>query len=811
MRAAGILASALLAALYVRGGPAWVLGFVLLVPWLRSLDATRSPGGALLGGLLMAVAYAAAGFTWFGHAIGRFTGTGDAVGLAVLLLAAPVLQPQFISLALLRHLVGRRHGPLPGALAGAAAWLATESLWPKLLGDTLGHGLYPSALMRQGAVLGGAAGLTLLLLLANEALTAAWRRRADGLRLLAPRLAAAALVPLLLAGHGAWALGERPPAGADTLRVGMVQSALVDYERLRREMGAGAVVRQVLDTHYAMTHDAVERQRVQAVLWSETVYPTTFARPKSDAGAELDAEIVGIVNAAGVPFVFGTYDRDEAGEYNAAAFVAPGQGLVGFYRKTRLFPFTESVPGWLDGPLLRRWLPWTGSWRAGDGARVLPLRLADGREVPALPLICLDAVDAGLALDGARLGARVILAMSNDSWFTEHPLGAELHLAVAAFRSIETRLPQFRVTSNGHSAVIDAYGQVIAGTRMGERTLVVGELPVGEPPRTLMVTWGDWVGGAAAAGLLLLALASSMQAWRAWRPRQPHALSLAPAPLPTWVAVLPPPARGVAAALRVVARGSLLVMAIGALAGSGLWPSNPLAQLRNFAVWVLAPELAAWCILLAYRARPLLADGRLQLLRGGRQLSLPLRDLAAVEAWRLPLPAAGVWLRLTSGERWRPGLAGVESATLLPALAAAGCPAALVAPAWAGVWAQARASVARGWLDHAALKFGALPLLLAMPAYRLHQHIAYGSSFGEVHSFGLLAYLKGFALWWAAWAIGVAMTAAALRALIEAGTLLAVFAAPGRAVALRRALEQAGLLLLYLALPAWLAWRALSG
>ena len=48
--------------------------------------------------------------------------------------------------------------------------------------------------------------------------------------------------------------------------------------------------------------------------------------------------------------------------------------------------------------------------------------------------------------------------MSNDSWFTDHPQGAELHLAVAAFRSIETRLPQFRVTSNGYSAVIDATG-----------------------------------------------------------------------------------------------------------------------------------------------------------------------------------------------------------------------------------------------------------------------------------------------------------------------------------------------------------------
>ena len=45
--------------------------------------------------------------------------------------------------------------------------------------------------------------------------------------------------------------------------------------RLRRERGAYDVVREVLDTHYAMTYDAVERQRVHAVLWSVAL--NTFA------------------------------------------------------------------------------------------------------------------------------------------------------------------------------------------------------------------------------------------------------------------------------------------------------------------------------------------------------------------------------------------------------------------------------------------------------------------------------------------------------------------------------------------------------
>jgi apolipoprotein N-acyltransferase len=99
------------------------------------------------------------------------------------------------------------------------------------------------------------------------------------------------------------------------------------------------------------------------------------------------------------------------------------------------------------------------------------------------------------------------------------------------------------------------------------------------------------------------------------------------------------------------------------------------------------------------------------------------------------------------------------------------------------------------------------PLLLALPAFRLHQHIAYGSAFGEYYSYGLQAYVTTFALWWAAWAIGVVLCAAALRAAIEIGTQVIVFARPAQAVEARRWLERLGLAALYLGLPALLVLR----
>ena len=807
---AGILASAAMAWLYARGGAGWLLGFVALVPWLRTLDANRTLAGTLFSAWAMSVAFTAAAFAWFGTAVGSYTQLGTAAGLAVLLLAAPLFQPQFLVFALVRHVTGQAHGTVLRAFAAAAAWVATEWFVPRLLGDTLGYGLFPSRLLRQAADLGGAAGLTVLLLLANEGISAALARRADGVRAMAKPLAAAALVPLLLAGYGLAVLSATPAPAGKPLRVGLVQSNIVDYERLRRDRGAEAVVREVLDTHYAMSYDAIERQRADAVLWSETVYPTTFGHPKSEAGAELDSEILGIVNAAGAPFVFGTYDRDAAGEYNAAAFVAPGTGLLGFYRKTRVFPLTEYVPEWLDGPKLRRWLPWTGTWQPGTGARVFPLRLADGREIPVLPLICLDDMDAGLAIDGARLGAQAILTMSNDSWFTAHPQGAELHQAAAAFRSIETRLPQFRVTTNGYSAVIDATGTVNAGTRMGERTLVIGDVPVREPPHTLMVAWGDWVGRAGAALLVLLVATAAFRAWRTRTAAQASASAVAIV-IPTDVAVLSPAARLTAGLLRAFARGSLLWMVAAVLRGDMALQANTLLQIRTFAALVLVPEAAAWCVLLAFTARASIESGALVLTRGARRLELAVADIVAVEPWRVPIPGPGASLRLASGERWRYGLAHADPTALARALAAAGGTAVRAStPSRATTYAQARLAIRRGRLDRPLAKFVLLPLALAIPAFRLHQHIAYGSAFGEYYTFGITAYLTTFALWWAAWAIGVVLCAAALRAAIEAGTLVAVLLRPEQAVGARRWLESLGLAALYLGLPAWLLFRVFA-
>ena len=812
---AGVLASALLLGAYARGGNAYLLGFVALVPWLLALDACTTVARALAGGIAMAVAFAAAAFAWFGFAIGTFTGIGDANGLLVLLLGAPLLQPQLLAFAIVRQLVGRRHGEVVRALAATFAWVGCEWLLPKLLGDTLGHGLYPSLPLRQLADLGGAAGITLLLLLINEAVAAAIRHRHASTRRWSMPLAAIAALSIAWLAYGSWRVSTLAAQANEgqPLRVGMVQTNIVDYERLRRERGAYAVVREVLDTHFAMSRAAVDTERADVLLWSETVYPTTFAHAKSEDGAALDREISEFVAGMRVPLVFGTYDLDANGEYNAAAFLSPDGRLLGMYRKTFPFPLTEHVPRWLDGPALRRALPWTGSWQRGDGARVFPLQLADGREVPVLPLICLDDVDVSLALDGARLGAQAIVGMSNDSWFTAHAQGAELHLAVAAFRSIETRLPQFRVTANGLSAAIDPAGTRIATTAVGERALLTVAMPIRTPPRTLMVAWGNWVGAVALAALLLLAARSLWQALRMRsRASAPGASEAASLPDRIDVVLLSPALRWLLALLQLVAWATLAWIALRMLSRDGL-RVHSLAQLTLFAFGVILPALCGWW-LRRRRTTSMQVDAEtLRLVRDGQGPAVPIRDIVAITPWTLPMPTPGLSLRFASGAAMALATGWRDPSQVAAMLHHAGAP--TITPtrseALALSAARARADAPRWRIDHPWFKFGLFPLLLALPAFRLHQHIAYGGTFGEYYSFGLQAYLLALLIWWASWSIGMTLYAAVLRIVVESGSLATLLVRPRTAGEARCLLQGIARALYFIGAPAWLAWRLLAG
>ncbi|HYV49334.1 MAG TPA: apolipoprotein N-acyltransferase [Myxococcaceae bacterium] len=489
-RLAALAASTALCALYATVRAPWQwLGWFALVPWLLELDAAEDTRTTLTDAWLFSVAFATAALWWLPGAVHDYTSAPLAACWALLLLFAPLLEPQFLVFAAARRFAGRA--------AGVLAFLAAEWLLPRLVPDTLGFGLYPSGDIRQVADLGGVPLLTLLVLSTNEAIAFALRARARERRLRAAALtagacAAAVLLPALY-GHLRRAQLAAASTSGPTLVAGLVQTNLTHYGVLAEREGTYAATVHILEAHRALSQRLATSAPLDLLVWPETAYPTTFGAPQSPEGAELDAVIESLATDLSVPLFFGTYDRDDGHEYNAAVLLAPGGARLGTYRKARLFPLTERVPPLLEPA--RRFLPWMGTWTEGPGAAVLHVPLRAGGSAAVAPLICYDALDASLAAAGRRLGAQAFLTLSNDAWFSGTP-AARLHLIAAAFRSIETRLPQGRATPSGLTASISSAGDLLLEADPDRPGGVIAELALSPPdaPLPLAARWGPWLG-----------------------------------------------------------------------------------------------------------------------------------------------------------------------------------------------------------------------------------------------------------------------------------------------------------------------------
>jgi apolipoprotein N-acyltransferase len=274
------------------------------------------------------------------------------------------------------------------------------------------------------------------------------------------------------------------------------------------------------------------------------------------------------------------------------------------------------------------------------------------------------------------------------------------------------------------------------------------------------------------------------------------------------VSALSPPARLAAAALRGVSCASFPVLLVALLRATDP-PITPVVLAEALFALALLPELCARLVLRAHAAELRVEDGALHVAGALRRVDLARGALSRAEAWRLPLPSAGLALRLASGARAGIGLAAPDPSALHALLAQAGAaPPAHTDPAAA--WASARAACPRRWWDRALVKVGLASLLPGAVGFSAHQHIAFGGLFGEYYLMGPAAWLESAARYWAAGALYLVVWAGCFRAAVETLTWLAARAAPARAAGMRSAAERSAALLYYLSIPALLALRFLA-
>jgi apolipoprotein N-acyltransferase len=465
------------------------------IAWLPVLFAVRAEGVKrtfLLGMVFGTVAHVG-GYYWVAHMLHEFGGIPRAASLLGMVLLCAYQGIVFaLVLALVRHAEGRLG--LAPVWSLAAAYPAVELLFPMPFPYFIGASQYRFTALTQVVELTGLLGLTALIALLNGAFHELVSVAVEKRRLFPRRVAVPAAVFAAVAGYGLLRIPmvERDVAAARTLRVALVQANLGARDKASRR---GEFIQRHLD----MTQEAVATDpRVEMVVWPETAYDASVWRAETNLARHglADSGRTMLVGARTVePGREGRLDV-----YNSALLLAPSGEVVGRFDKVQLLVFGETIPFVETFPALRRWFP-----RSSTFARGRTLRNLEHGGVSLLPMICYeDILPAFVRRLWREAGpANALVNLTNDSWYGDSH-EPRIHLALATFRSIETRRALVRSTNTGISALVDPLGRITSRTGQWTRETLVGEIPLMEHGRsTPYMKAGDVVGWLACAAVAL--------------------------------------------------------------------------------------------------------------------------------------------------------------------------------------------------------------------------------------------------------------------------------------------------------------------
>ncbi|WP_305733505.1 apolipoprotein N-acyltransferase [Trichlorobacter ammonificans] len=476
------------------------LAWIALIPLLTALEGQTPRAAFRLGFIAGLTAYAGLLYwviivmTEYGH-LPLFAG----IPLWLLLSCWLAL---FSGAASWAAVLGERWG-IKAALIFPLAWVGADYLRSFLLTGfpwtMLGHSQYRLLPLIQVSDLTGVYGVTALIVLANVVLYRILRAVA-GARVPYPAKSAAVLV-LALAGTLWYGfhrlnLNQIPPAGT-TLKVALIQGNIDQSVKW-----SPAFLDATLDIYSTLTRQAATQTRPDLVVWPESAAPFFF----QDDGPP-SQRIRGLARELDTAILFGSpalEQRNGRTAYLNSAFLLDRRGnLLGRSDKMHLVPFGEYVP-------LARLLPFVKKLVHGIGDFVpgREIRPLNASGLPLGILVCYEAIFPELARQHVASGSRVLVNITNDAWFGRSSAPYQ-HLAMAAFRAVETRTPLVRAANTGITALVDQNGHIKGMTPLFKEAVMVGEVRSGSAGAPYLL-----IGDLFARGCLLFCVLILLVQWR---------------------------------------------------------------------------------------------------------------------------------------------------------------------------------------------------------------------------------------------------------------------------------------------------------
>ncbi len=456
----------------------WPLALPALATGL-ALATSAAPRRAAFEGFLLAFVFHGLLLQWFAAVLLDFSTLGSTIAAAAVLASATILGAIGASWGFLASRLAHRFGLETGLAGGALLWCGIELMrvtfpfpfpWGTL---AAAHAELPLA--ARLASLGGSWSISLVAALGAASFVLAIRARKSGWA------GIASLGGILLIAW--WTAPLALPADEGRVRVGVVQASL----------SRDADPYDELVAYETLTREAA-REGARLVVW-----PESAVSYRVDGAPAYRARLEDLARALDVDIVVTSVTRGEGDEYfNSAALVRPTLGLAGTYAKRQLVPFGEYLPlRWLFGqvPALAAE---AGDFTPGESVTLLPSRV--GR---LGPLVCFESVFPELGNEAARRGARLLVTMTNDSWFG-WTSGPRQHLQHGLLRAAESGLPLLRAANTGISAIADRRGRVQGELPLGARGVIVHEVAIGAP------AWGASVGRVVSGACATLSVAFAL-------------------------------------------------------------------------------------------------------------------------------------------------------------------------------------------------------------------------------------------------------------------------------------------------------------
>lgn len=220
------------------------------------------------------------------------------------------------------------------------------------------------------------------------------------------------------------------------------------------------------------------------IVWPETSMPFFFQNK-----GELTRKVFSLAKESGASLVFGCPAYKHIGGttryFNRAYLITPDNKPPKYYDKVHLVPFGEYVPLKKFLFFVNRLVPAAGDFKSGDRTVVLSHRnLLIGIS------ICFEAIFPEIAREQARIGANILVNLTNDAWFgmTSAPYQ---HLSMAVFRAVENRRPMIRSANTGFSAFIGTQGQIIKQSTLFNKEVLKASIGISGHPLTFYTRFGD--------------------------------------------------------------------------------------------------------------------------------------------------------------------------------------------------------------------------------------------------------------------------------------------------------------------------------